>query len=261
MTKHGDQRLRVVLEAHHLNFSGRLHGGMAMTLLLEAMNEAAAGLAHGASSPARATVLSLNFEFIGSAGLGATVDAQVSVTRAARTVLFLACRLVSDGQTLTAASAVYRIDPVADDPPLSNTPPAPVSTEGWDDLPVSVPHGRHIGPFYRRSDPGGQEVIGFVAEPFRLDNRGPVQVHDGALLTLADMFTGWAVYQAVTDRHAVTLTLQVRRFDGARQGEWVEFRAAPALPTPSVGFADGMFHSAGRPLMSVSSAWKFTGPR
>jgi acyl-coenzyme A thioesterase PaaI-like protein len=256
------QRFRLRLENHHLNFADRFHGGMVMTLLCIAMAQVATKLAARALAGSTASLLSLNCDFIGTTGGGTVVMAEVSVTRATRSVLFLTCRLFAGEEVLTSASAIYKImTPALLDPARIAEPSgllAPSAAAGWTPVPTTEPFGLHVGPVFERAAEAGDRAVRFAVDERRLDQHGLGQLHDGMLLYVADLFTGRAARRAA-QRICVTLTMQARRLGVAQRGEWVEFRPHPPVITPSVVFVEGSFHGAAGPLMTVSSAWKMLG--
>jgi acyl-coenzyme A thioesterase PaaI-like protein len=255
-------RFTLRLETRHLNFSGRFHGGMVMALHNIAMSQVATDIARRAGDGASAPLLSLNCDFIGAAEVGAEVRADVTVTRATRSVVFLACRLSAGEQLLSTASAVHKLDPGGAEPatrPGFGAMPDGLSAEqGWSEVSSREPFAWHVGPTFERRGPDGITEVRFGVDERRLDPHRAGRLHDGMTLYVADFFTGRTSTRAAT-RPCVTLSMNVRRFADAMQGELVDFVATVQAATPSVVFTDGHFHSGGRLLMSISSAWKILG--
>ncbi|MDO8704342.1 MAG: hotdog domain-containing protein [Sulfuricaulis sp.] len=256
-------RFRLQLDTHHVNFAGRFHGGMVLTLLSISMGQVAAELAARAAPGSTAPLLSLNSEFVGSVETGAQVIAEVSVTRATRSVLFLSCRLFANETLLTNASAIYKIEAPAAAVDVVESVASerwePDAADGWTRVQTKDPFGLHVGPLFERGLDEGAHVIRFTVDDHLLDQHGLGSVHDGMLLFMADLFTGRAAVRASDRRMCVTLGVQARRLGEARHGALVDFETHVQLATPSVVFVDGRFHSAGKPLMNVSAAWKVLG--
>lgn len=262
----GGLRFRLRLAEQHLNFSARFHGGMVMTLHGIAMAQVATDLAQRATPGASAPLLSMNCDFIGAAEVGADVEAEVVVTRVTRTVVFLGCRLSAGTQLLSTASAVYKIE--AGDAGSAESiatgfgamPKGLSAEQGWSEVTSREPFSAMGGPLFERRGADGVTVVRFAVDPRRTDPHRPGRVHDGMLLYVADFFTGRASTRAA-GRPCVTLSLQARRFADATLGGHVDFVTSVQATTPAVVFCDGRFHSGGRLLMSVSSAWKILGAR
>lgn len=235
-------RFMLRLEARHLNFSSRFHGGMVMGLHNIAMSQVATDIAQRAGPGASAPLLSLNCDFIGAAEVGAEVQAEVSVTRATRSVAFLSCRLSAGEQLLSAASAVHKLDAGGIEPttrPGFAAMPDSLSPEqGWSEVSSREPFAWHVGPTFERRGPDGITVARFGVDERRLDPHRPGRLHDGMLLYVADFFTGRASTRAAA-RTCVTLSMNVRRFADAMQDELVDFVPTVQAATPSVVFTDG----------------------
>jgi len=97
------------IAAQHLNGGDRLHGGMMMTLASVVLGEAAKSAAEKGEPGADARVLSLNCDFVSAGERGERVEGRATITRATRSVLFMACELRVGSRILMSATGVYAI--------------------------------------------------------------------------------------------------------------------------------------------------------
>ena len=247
------------LAPHHLNFAGRFHGGMVLTLLTSAGTQVAREAAAERVGPqAIAELLSLDCNFISAAQGAARVVAEVEVTRVTRTVVFLSVGIAAGDEVLSRASAVYRIGapgPVVPDARVAvGAALEPGAT--WSRLVTSEPLGNHLAPVYERALPGGPRCARFRVDSNRLASDG--MLHEGMALYVADVFTG-RMAVAASGARCVTLGMQARRFAAAPPGAWIEFEPRLRHAMPSVVFVDGSFTAAGQVLYEVSTVWKVLG--
>lgn len=94
------------VENDHLSADGKLDAGSAMQFAARALRKLATGAVEGA----RVEAMSINCDFVGSAGRGDMISARGTVTRQTRTVLFLAVELFREDQLILTASSVFRIN-------------------------------------------------------------------------------------------------------------------------------------------------------
>lgn len=95
--------------AQHLNGGDRLHGGMMMTLASIVLGEVAKTAAGKSEPNADARALSLNCDFVSAGERGERVEGRAHITRATRSVLFVAGELRVGGRILMSATGVYAV--------------------------------------------------------------------------------------------------------------------------------------------------------
>ncbi|MFZ2467532.1 MAG: PaaI family thioesterase [Parvibaculum sedimenti] len=95
--------------AQHLNGGDRLHGGMMMTLASMVLGEAAKSAAEKSEPGADARALSLNCDFVSAGERDERVECRATITRATRSVLFIAGELCVGSRILMSATGVYAI--------------------------------------------------------------------------------------------------------------------------------------------------------
>jgi uncharacterized protein (TIGR00369 family) len=94
-----------VVEPKHLNRSGNLHGGMLMTFADQSM----AMTARAATNVKRHATIELNTQFIGAVKLGQFVEAHAEVTRATRSIIFMAVKMYVDGRVVVSANGIWKV--------------------------------------------------------------------------------------------------------------------------------------------------------
>ncbi|KAF0676879.1 PaaI family thioesterase [Profundibacterium mesophilum] len=120
----GMARCRLTLTGDHTNRHGRLHGGIAVSMLDNAMG-AAGSLSVDETGMAPFLTISLTTNFLASAQIGDALTATGWITGGGRSVKFIAGELVHENGTLIAtASGVFK--PV----PPGRVTPAPGDAEG-----------------------------------------------------------------------------------------------------------------------------------
>ncbi|MFA7386440.1 MAG: hotdog domain-containing protein [Thiohalobacteraceae bacterium] len=253
----GSRAFGLVLEPHHLNFAGRFHGGMMLTLVRTACGEVARDEALRARSGVMAELLSLDCSFVSAALEGAQVRAEVDITRLTRTVAFLSTRVHAGDQVLATASSSFKIGVRQGGAPGPAGPEEP-TTEGWSPMVTREPFAQRVAPVHERQDGAATKRAGFRVTPDRLDAHGRGVLHEGMSLFVADVFCGRAAV-AASGSHCVTLGMQARRFGDAPAGSWVEFEPRVRHVAPSVVFVDGSFTVQDRIWLEVSSVWKVLG--
>ncbi|MGI4902078.1 MAG: PaaI family thioesterase [Janthinobacterium lividum] len=98
------------VEARHLNFGQRLHGGMLMTLQTTLLSQVAADAMHATAPSAKLKLVSFNCDFIGSVTTGAMVYCDAAVTRLTRSLVFVSGSLGRGDALLMTGAAIYRIE-------------------------------------------------------------------------------------------------------------------------------------------------------
>ncbi|MGH6873052.1 MAG: PaaI family thioesterase [Rhizomicrobium sp.] len=99
------KRFAFVAEDKHMNSAGTVHGGMLMGFADTAMSRTTR-LVTGARG---VNTVALNCDFVGPGKLGDMIEARVSVTRKARTMVFLSAELKSGDRTLLVATGLWKI--------------------------------------------------------------------------------------------------------------------------------------------------------
>lgn len=257
MERLGSLAFGLVLEPHHLNFAGRFHGGMMLTLVTTACGEVARDEALRAGPEMVAELLSLDCSFVSAASRGARVRAEVDITRVTRTVAFLSARVSTGNEILATASSTFRIGVRQSDAPEPARLEEP-AIEGWSPMVAREPFAQRVAPVLERRNGAGSGRAGFRASADRLDAQGRGVLHEGMSLFVADVFCGRAAV-AASGSYCVTLGMQVRRFGDAAAGSWVEFEPRVRHVTPSVVFVDGSLTVQDRTCLEVSSMWKVLG--
>jgi acyl-coenzyme A thioesterase PaaI-like protein len=245
----GPTRLRLEMARRHLNFGGRLHGGMVMTTMCAAAESVARDTAGAAVE-----LVTLDVQFMVAQRGPALVEAEVECSRCTRTLVFLRVVLSSAGNCLATASAIYRVSARPSIPPALAEPP---SREGWGLVQWNEPFSEHVGALYERKREDGLTDALFQVDATRMAGHAPV-LHDGMSLFVADIFCGRAARAAAGGR-CVTLAMQARRFGDVPLGDWAELVPAVRHGGDSVLHVDGTLRCGGRPVLAIASAWKLLG--
>jgi uncharacterized protein (TIGR00369 family) len=98
-------RFAFVAAEKHMNAAGSVHGGMLITLADVAMSRTA----RLTSKATSCSTVSLSCDFLAPGGLGETIEAEVRVTRLARTMVFLSAEITASGRPLLVANGVWRV--------------------------------------------------------------------------------------------------------------------------------------------------------
>jgi acyl-coenzyme A thioesterase 13 len=101
----GTPRFAFVVADKHMNAGGTIHGGMLMSFVDMAMGQTAR-LTTGASG---GSTVSLNCDFVGPGRLGDVIEAQVRVTRRARTMIFLSAEIRAGDRLLLVATGLWKV--------------------------------------------------------------------------------------------------------------------------------------------------------
>jgi uncharacterized protein (TIGR00369 family) len=103
--KAGRPRFAFVAAEKHMKAAGSVHGGMLMTLADVAMSRTA----RLASNVTSCSTVSLSCDFLAPGQLGETIEAEVRVTRLAKTMMFLAAKITASRRPLLVANGVWRV--------------------------------------------------------------------------------------------------------------------------------------------------------
>ncbi|MGI4811860.1 MAG: acyl-CoA thioesterase domain-containing protein [Janthinobacterium lividum] len=252
------------IEAHHLNSSGYIHGGLQMSFMACALEQLAIELLEDKVATPRVELLTSHFEFVGTAALGACLRAEVTVTRLTRSLVFLTGRLMHEDRPLLSAGATYKIGTSSaahEQSAVSKSieMPYPADAIAFDTI---EPFGIHVERGYQRfeGDAANQQSIGvFRVGEHHLDPHNGGRLHDGVLLLMADQFVGRDAWRAVDDMPNVTLGFHASRMGHAALGDVVEVRSRVEGRTDAVVFLSGSFTVAGKTVMTVATSWKLLG--
>jgi uncharacterized protein (TIGR00369 family) len=99
------RRFAFMPEAKHLNGGGNIHGGVLMSLVDTILGFTAQG---GTATKATATV-TLNTDFLSGGAPGEIVWGTAHVTRATRSLIFVAGELTQGKKTLMTASGIWKV--------------------------------------------------------------------------------------------------------------------------------------------------------
>jgi uncharacterized protein (TIGR00369 family) len=100
-------RVRIVVEPHHTNPNGTVHGGVILTLLDFGLGVAAeSALPTGADG--HPITIQLSSSMIGAARLGDTLETRAHVSASTRTMSFADGEIVCNERVIATASAVFR---------------------------------------------------------------------------------------------------------------------------------------------------------
>jgi len=132
--------------------------------------------------------------------------------------------------------------------------PNPAIPEGFVPFPINIGFVDLIGPLYMKpADPEG--VIGFLVEDKHVN---PVGIcHGGMLMAVADMAVGFA---SLTESGRKVFPPSINNtFDFlavGKLGDWLETKVTFVKTTGSMGFADGIIHSNGDPIVRFNGICK-----
>lgn len=256
----GDLALRV--EPRHTNATGRLHGGMAMSLAAIALAQAAQRAAESVRAGGTAVLLTQQCELIDSVHAAGWVRARTTVTRVTRTLVFLTGGLYAgEGESerpLMSMSAVFQIVAEAPSPArAAGPPPTPPAGYGLRE-PVDA-FSTHVSPLYERRDEHGESRGAFHVAPEHLDARGGDQIDTGMLLIVADLFLGRRA-RVTSNAICVTVGMGVSRLAPVRQADLVECESRLEGQNGDTLVVTGHFRVRGTPVMSITSLWKRVSP-
>jgi uncharacterized protein (TIGR00369 family) len=106
---HDEERIttRLIVDPHHANPNGTVHGGVLLTLLDFTLG---AEVEHslGAGQQGHPITIQLSSSLIGAATVGETVVGTAIVTARTKTMSFVEGRIVCGDRVLATASAVFR---------------------------------------------------------------------------------------------------------------------------------------------------------
>lgn len=245
----GPTTLQLELARHHLNFGGRLHGGMVMTLVCAGAETIARD-----SAAAPVELVALDVQFVVAVQGAGSVEVQVECSRSTRTLVFLRIVLWAASKCLATGSAIYRVLAQSTVPPLlTETPPL----QGWRPVKWTEPFSAQVGLVYERTRADGLDNALFQADATRSADAATL-LHDAVGMFVADIFCG-RVARAAGGGRCVTLAMQVRRLGDVSLGDWVEMAPQVRLGGSPVLHVDGSLCCGGRPVLAVASVWKLLG--
>ena len=115
------------------------------------------------------------------------------------------------------------------------------------------------GPFYERTEEGGDRVTAFRAGPEHMNGGG--FMHGGCLMTFADSALFTIARPAMAGSFGVTVNLSGDFLDAAKVGEFVEARGQITRGARSLVFVRGLVTADGRPVLSFTGIIKKVGRR
>lgn len=89
----------------HLNGGGSLHGGMGMALADIVMGRTVRDALDGA----KALTISLSCDIVSGSKLGDRIVGRATITRRARSIVFISCDLSVAGKTILTATGIWKI--------------------------------------------------------------------------------------------------------------------------------------------------------
>jgi uncharacterized protein (TIGR00369 family) len=98
--------LGLVVDAHHLNRAGRVHGGLLATVADVAVSRAAWD---HVPDGATITTADLHIAYLGNVNAGAWVEAWPSIDRVGRAVVHASCLVEADGEPLAKVLATVAV--------------------------------------------------------------------------------------------------------------------------------------------------------
>jgi uncharacterized protein (TIGR00369 family) len=98
--------LGLLVEPHHTNRNGRVHGGLLATIADVALSRAAWDHVPDGSAIATAD---LHISYLGNVNAGAWIEAWPSVDRVGRSVIHASCLVESDGEPLAKVLATVAV--------------------------------------------------------------------------------------------------------------------------------------------------------
>ena len=99
------RRFAFAVTEKHMNAQGSAHGGMLMTFADMSMGQTAR-LETGAEG---GSTVSCNCDFVGPARLNDIIESRVTVTRRARTMVFLTAELFAGGRPILVATGLWKL--------------------------------------------------------------------------------------------------------------------------------------------------------
>jgi len=102
---HAAGRMCMLVQAHHCNALGSIHGGAMATF---ADGQAGAVSDYTAGTSAHTPTVTLTIDYIGSTPEGSWLVMDVTLLRTTRTLIFTQAVLSVDGRTVARSSAIYR---------------------------------------------------------------------------------------------------------------------------------------------------------
>ena len=114
----------------------------------------------------------------------------------------------------------------------------------------------YLGPVFEAGEKGARRFAVTVDER-HVNGRGVV--HGGMFMSLADLVSGQAAWDATDNAAVVTLNMQSQFLKTARAGDVVECRPLVTRRTRSLLFVRADFEVAGEVVFTASSVWKILG--
>lgn len=109
-------RFRLQIMSHHLNYAGKFHGGMAMSLQKAVFDQIAFETVQRQSPESAVELVTMNCDFIGPADLGDSVESHATTTRVTRSIIFMTGQITNGNRQVLTSSAIYRITEALEKP-------------------------------------------------------------------------------------------------------------------------------------------------
>ncbi|OWU86019.1 hypothetical protein ATO6_03890 [Oceanicola sp. 22II-s10i] len=136
---------------------------------------------------------------------------------------------------------------------VMKTPPG----EGWEKVEDDGFIG-HVGPFWRKDDGKGGEIIGFIADDYHRNINGVVQ--GGMLMTLADRGMGRQVRHANGGKPVATVNFSYDFIGAGQIGTFVILYPKITKQTGTMTFMESEVHADGELIGRAHGIWrKFKG--
>jgi acyl-coenzyme A thioesterase PaaI-like protein len=130
--------------------------------------------------------------------------------------------------------------------------------KGFDPMAQSGDFALGIGPFYEKRTGRGWRF------GLRVEQRHTIPTgvaHGGLVMTFLDHVLGKLVWEALGDRIAATVSLNVDLLAAARPGDWIEAEGEVTRKSSSLVFVRGRAYSGEETLATANGVWKVLGPK
>jgi uncharacterized protein (TIGR00369 family) len=127
---------------------------------------------------------------------------------------------------------------------------------GYTQTALTDPFEIYLGPVLETGEKGTRRFALTVDER-HVNGRGVV--HGGMFMTLADLVSGQAAWDATDNAAVVTLNMQSQFLKSARVGEVIEVAPQVTRRTRSLLFLRADFEVAGEVVFTAASVWKIIG--
>lgn len=116
--KAGGARIGFVVQPHHLNRYGNLHGGTMAAFMDVALGNA---VLLQPAAPAADITVSLSIDYLAGGAAGAFVEADIVVPKMGKRLAFANCDVRSQGRVIATARGIFSLGMPHRQPPASST--------------------------------------------------------------------------------------------------------------------------------------------